>query len=289
MNTQAKQNRPTAIVLADHSLQGNLKTVFGETEVASLVVAGYTILDHLLMELRDLGFEQCIVLAKQSAKQLQARFGKSQRWGMTITVLEYSLTKDQVLREYKSLSEPNGLLVFEMDRLRSHSVKSLLEMSEDLEYSLFEGTVGGNPIGITYLKHTRADFIINANSIELDGVAFNGLNDCRDFHRANFELVSGLYDGLEPSVQCNSEKGLRQHWASRVHKNSELHANDNMIERRCQVGSRAKLDSVILNHDVYVERDANLTNSVVMANSVISNQLPINNAIVNNGQIFQIH
>lgn len=289
MNMRNKQNQPTAIILADRTLSGNLKTVFGETEMASLVVAGYTILDYLLMELRDLGFDQCIVLAKQSAKKLQARFSKSQRWGMTITIMDFALSKDQVLREYKSLSEPNGLLVFEMNRLRGHCVKRFLELANKSDYSLFEGVVSGQAMGITFLKQTNADFVINAKSIELEGLVFNDIKNCRDFHRANFELIAGNYDGLDPSVRRNSELGLRQHWASKVHKNTKLHSKENMIERRCQIGSNARLESVILNHDVLIEHDAKIRNSIVMPNSVISNQMPIKNAIVNDGQVFQIH
>jgi len=289
MNSTNKLNRPTAIILADHTLSGNLKEVFGETELASLMVAGYTILDHLLMELRDLGFEQCLIMAKQNAKKLQARFGKSQRWAMAITVMDFSLTKEQVLREYKSLSEPNGLLVFEMNRLRGHCVEQMLVNANSNEYSLVEGVVRGQEIGVTYLKSSSSDFIINAKQIELEGVSLNSMLDSRDFHQANFELVRGSCGGLEPSVQCNLESGLRLHWASRVHKTSTLSANENMIERRCQVGSLAKLNSVILNHDVLIERQSQLHNSIVMPNNVISNQVPISNAIVNDGQVFQIN
>lgn len=289
MNKTSETSQPTAIILADHALQGDLKTIFGENEIASLIVAGVTILDHVLMELRDLGFEQCIVLAKHSAKKLQARFGRSHRWGMVITVMEYALSKEQVLREYKSLSEPNGLLVLEMDRLRSHCVKSMLDMANQSEYLLFDGVVAGEMAGITLLKHTDADFIINAQPLELVGASINTMRDCSDFHRANFDIVSGVYDGLEPSVQSNSQFGLRQHWASHVHKNSELSAKDNMIERRCQVGSQAKLDSVILNHDVFIESKATVKNSIVMPNSIISNQMPIKDAIVNDGRVFQVH
>lgn len=289
MDNKTKKSLPTAIILAHQSLQGDLKTIFGDNETSTLVVAGYTILDHLLMELRDLGFEQCIILAKQSAKNLQVRFGNTQRWGMTITVMDFVLTKDEVLREYKSLSEPNGMMVFEMDRLRSHCVKTFLEKSEESDFSLLEGVVDSQRVGVTLLKQTKADFIINSQPIELDEVTINRVNGCRDFHRVNFDVVAGNYDGLEPSVQYNTQHGLRQHWASHVHKKSMLSLNDNMIERRCMVGSRARLDSVILNHDVFVESNAELTNSVVMPNSIISNDLLIKDSIVNDGKVFQVH
>jgi len=269
MNEKNKLGRPTAIILADHALSNDLKTVFGEVEVASLMVAGYTILDHQLMELRDLGFEQCIILAKKNAKNLQAKFGKSERWGMTISVMDFALTKDQVLREYKSLSEPNGLLVFEMDRVRGHSVERILEMAAKSEYSLLEGVVNNKKIGITYLKHTESDFIINAQPLDLKSLSLNEMTNCRDFHKANFEIVNGVYEGLTPSVQCNLESGLRLHWASRVHKQSKLSASGNMVERRCQIGNLAELDSVILNHDVLVQGRAKLRNTIVMPNSIV--------------------
>jgi len=289
MSNKVNEIRPTAIILADHTLQGDLKAVFGESETSSLIVAGFTILDHLIMELRDLGFEQCIILAKRSAKSLQARFGRSKRWGMTITIMDFVLSTEQVLREYKSLSEPNGLLVFEMDRLRSHCVKNFLEKAEESEYTLIDGVVDGEKVGISLLKHSNADFIINSMPLELDNINISPMLDCRDFHRSNFDIVSGAYKGLEPSVQYNSQYGLRQHWASHVHKKSDLSQTNNMIERRCEIGKRASLDTVILNHDVYIEGKAKLKNSVVMPNSIISNQMPIKDAIVNEGRVFQVH
>jgi len=289
MQTKTKMNLPTAVILADHSLSGSLKTVFGDSDTSSLMIAGFSILDHCLMELQDLGFEQCIILATHNAKQLQARFGRTNRWGMTITIIDVALSREQVLREYKSLSEPNGMLVIEMDRLRSHCVKSYLEKCDESEYSLLEGITNNKRLGLTLLKNTDADFIINTHCIDLDDVTINRINDCQDFHRANFDIVDGVYNGLEPSVQHNSQTGLRQHWASHVHKRTKLVPDHNMIERHCQLGSRASLDSVILNHDVYIESRTKLKNTVVMPNAIISNQIPIKDAIINEGRVYQIN
>lgn len=280
---------PTALILADQLLDSGLKKIFSEVEKSSLMIAGYSVIDHLLMELRDLNFQQCIVIAKGSAKKLQANLENTKRWGMTITVMEYSLSKEQVLREYKSLSEPNGLLVLEMNKLRSHCVKDFLDQAASSEYSLLEAVSSGVKSGMTLLKHSESDLIINAMPIELEGLVFNPLSTSRDFHQANFDVVSGLYKGLEPSVQHNSKLGRRQHWASHVHKHSRLVEDELMIDRHCQVGKEASLDSVILNHDVFIERNAQLENTVVMPNSVVSNQQQIKNAIVNDGVVFQIH
>lgn len=290
MTTNNKEyETPTAIILADQPLDEGLKAIFGETEKSSLIIAGHSVIDHLLMELRDLNFKQCIILAKESAQYLQEKLGKTKRWGMTITVMELSISKEQVLREYKSMSEPHGLLVFEMDRLRNHCVQDFLDKASVCEYSLVEGVSSGNRSGITLLKNTSADFIINAMPIELEQLRMTSLATVRDFHQANFAVVSGLYAGLEPSVQHNTRFGRRQHWASRVHKSSNVIEQDLMIERRCQIGRKATLDSVILNHDVFIEHNALLENTIVMSNSVVSNQQPIRNAIVNDGVVFQVH
>jgi len=116
-----------------------------------------------------------IVLARQNADQVQTLIGDTRRWGINITVMNYSLTKDQVLREYKSLSSPNGLLIVEVDRLRSRCIERFLSQSEVSDYSLLEARTAEQRLGITLLKANDSDFIINAMPIELNDVTINFL------------------------------------------------------------------------------------------------------------------
>ena len=288
-NTVIPLDMPAVIIVADHLLKDELAMIFGDSPKSSLVIAGYSLIDHLLMELRDLNFKHCTVLVKGNAKERQVDFGKTSRWGMDFAVMESPVNKQGLLQEYKAFSEPNGLLVIEIDRLRSHCVKSFLDQAYRSDYSLLEGVSGDTKIGVTLLKHTNADLIINAMPIELPEVMINSLSSSRDFHRANFDVVAGLYTGLEPSVQRNTQLGRRQHWTSQVHKTSEVADEQIMIDRRCYVGSRATLSSVILNHDVYVERNSRLKNTVIMPNTVVPNQRLIKNAIVHEGTVFEIN
>jgi len=110
------------------------------------------------------------VLARQNADQVQTLIGDTRRWGINITVMNYSLTKDQVLREYKSLSSPNGLLIVEVDRLRSRCIERFLSQAEVSDYSLLEARTAEQRLGITLLKANDSDFIINAMPIELNDV-----------------------------------------------------------------------------------------------------------------------
>ncbi len=290
---------PTAIVLADQLVEGELKDIFGRLEAASLVVAGKTVIEHTLLELQELHVQECIVLAGENAEEIQKLIETEGRWGMTVTVMNYSRSVEEVLREFKSLSDPNGLLVIEANCLRGFCLGAFLSQAAQSEFSLLEAKYDQSPAGITLLKPTSADFIINAMPITLDGIETNTLKTARDFHRANFEVMSGLYKGLEPSVMFNGQLGRRQHWASHVSKPSlaasiGLQSKDNgvdwvdvMIDKHCQVGRSVSMDSVILNHDVYVEANTNLDNTVVMPNSIVSSGA-ISNSIVHRDAIFDL-
>ncbi len=288
MKPYSDNTDPVAIILADQPMGEELQAVFGRQDLASLRIAGNTIVEHILMELQDMKIHECIVLARQNAVQVQAEIGNAERWGMNITVMDYSLSKEQVLREYKSLSTPNGLLIIEADRLRSHCIGNFLRRANASEYSLLEARCAHQPLGITLLKNTKADFIINTMSIEVDDVVVNTLGSTHDFHRANFDVVVGNFKGLEPSVHINSIVGQRQHWASNVQPHCDAHQGNIMIDRHCRLGRDVSLKSVILNHDVYVERNVSLENTIVMPNAIISSPKPIKNAIVHEGMVFQI-
>lgn len=288
MTTENQKIMPTALILADQVLDKDLQTIFGEKEKSSLIIAGYSLMEHLLIELRDLNFTDVIILAKRDAQQLQTLVGDPQRWGMTVNVMTFSLNKNQVLQEYKSLSEPNGLLVIEMNQLRSHCINDFLEQSQQSNYSLLEAVTSGKSAGLTLLKPTTASFIINPMPIELDNISINPLITSHDFHRANFDVIAGLYNGLAPSVQHNSTTGRRQHWASYVHKKSILRKDSLMIDRHCRVGRNANLNSVILNQDVFVEKSTSLKNTIVMPNSIVSNSHAIQNAIINKGVVYTV-
>jgi hypothetical protein len=288
MKLDLKSTEPVAIILADTSLSSDLNTIFGQQDLSSLIIAGNTILEHLLMELQDLKIQDCIVLAGRNSAEVKALIGDTRRWGINITVINYSLKKDQVLRDYKSLSAPNGLLIIEMDCLRSRCIERFVKQARLSQYCLLEAWCAGQMLGITLLKANNSDFIINAMPLDLDGTVVNRLDSIRSFHQANFDVVLNLFPGLEPSVQLNNTIGQRQHWASQVDAQPESYKRDVMIDRRCRVGKGVHLDSVILNHNVYVQKNAHLENIIVMPNAVISANRPIKNAIVHGDRVHQI-
>ena len=281
-------SKPAVIVLADAPLSSDLESIFGRQDLSSLVIAGYSVMEHILMELQDLQIQDCIVLSRRSASDVQALIGDTRRWGMNISAMNYSLSKEQVLREYKSLSQPNGLLIIEADRLRSRCISEFLNKSADSIYSLVEAKLMNKSLGITLLKANESDFIINAMPIELADIVSSPLNTSRDFHSANFDVVVNNFPGLEPSVRFNSTIGQRQHWASKVQTREVTKNSNSMIAKHCMVGKGASLDSVILNHDVYVESNARLSNTVVMPDSIISAEQPIANAIINGDVVYHV-
>ncbi len=282
------ERRPAAIILADALVGDELLEIFGEVEAASLMIAGRTVIEHILLELQDVGLDQCIVLAGKNANSIQEMVGNDGRWGMTVNVMTYSRSKAQVLKEFKSLSEASGLLVIEANKVRSHCIEKFWNQAICSDYSLLEAHDHLGPVGMTLLKPTQADFIINAMPIVLNSILVNSLETARDFHRANFDLMTGDFDGLEPSVVINNQYGRRQHWSSHVAKGVSGNWLDVMIDKHCQVGRKATLNSVILNHNVYVEDRAYLDNSVVMANSVITASKPIVDSIIFNDTVFEL-
>ena len=288
MKHQSENEPPVTIILADQPLTNDLETIFGKQDLSSLMIAGNTIIEHVLMELQDLKIRECIVLARKNANQIQTLIGDTRRWGLNISVMNYSLSKDDVLREYKSLSSPSGLLIVEIDRLRSRCIQRFLDQAEISTYCLLEAQANGQSLGITLLKSNDSDFIINAMPIKLNDVAINPLQTSKDFHQANFDVVTNHFYGLEPSVRINTTLGQRQHWASHVHSKAQQSQKDTMIARHCMVGKGALLKSVILNHDVYVEKNAQLENTIVMPNAIISARLPIKNAIINEDMVYAI-
>lgn len=288
MKTFTDNSEPVAIILASEPLGDELQTIFGRQDVSSLMIAGTSIIEHIIMELQDLKIHECIILARENASQVQSLIGDTRRWGMNITVMNYSLSVDQVLREYKSLSKPNGLLVIEADRLRSHCIGEFLAQANESEYALLEGFSAAQPLGINLLKPSSADFIINAMPINLKDTVVNIMASTHDFHRANFDVVAGTLPGLEPSVQMNSTVGQRQHWAAKVATRTAKYQESLMIDHHCRVGKNVSLKAVILNHDVYVERNSDLENTIVMPNAIISATQAIKNAVVHENIVFQI-
>lgn len=280
--------RPVAIVLADGLVGDELSEIFGETELASLVIAGRSVIEHVLIELQDLNFEQCIVLAGKNAQSIQHMVGNDGRWGMTLNVMNYACSSEQVLTEFKSLSDESGLLVIEANKVRCYCINDFLTQADASEYSLLEAKDSRGGLGISLLKPTNASFIINAMPIVFDAIQVNRLLSAQEFHRANFDLISGVFGGLEPSVVFNSQYGRRQHWSSHVAKEVSCGWDHVMIERRCQVGRHATLRSVILNHDVYVDDSTQLDNTVVMPNSVVSCSHAIANSIIHDGNVFEL-
>ena len=288
MTKQNTTQRPTAIILINQLVESELQTIFGQTETSSLLIAGQSLLTHTLIELRDLDFQQVIILTKHNSQRIQRLLGNTQRWPMSINVMQYHLDKNQLLSNYKSLSEPNGLLIIEMNRFRAHCIKGFLDKSAESEYLLVDAFSENINIGITLLKATESSFIINAMPIELNTIKTSKLSTLHDYHQANFDVIAGKYIGLEPSVNKNKKNGYRQHWSSLIHKESFINSHTSMVDRDCHVGKQTDLNSTILNHNVFIEKNASLENTIVMPNTIIAKNHNLKNAIINNGTVYTV-
>lgn len=280
---------PTVVILADQTVTGEMTNIFGKRETASLIVAGNSVVEHLLIELSELKFRHCIVLAQGNAKALHTMVNNRHHWGldMKVDVMNYTVSKQDVLKEFKSLSEPNGLLVVEANCVRSHCVEAFLTQCENSDYVLSEAVSGNQSLGLTLLKPTKAQFVINPMPICMDTVLVNDLSDPYEFHRANFDVLNGLFEGVQPSVKRHSKDQCIQHWDSYKHKNT-VTDHQVMIDRHALVNTNVALNRVILNHDVYVHRHAQIENTVIMPNVVVPATQKIENAIINNNTVYMI-
>ena len=281
-------NNPTAIILAEQQLESELSSIFGSREMASLIIAGTTLIEHVLSELRDLKFSQCIVLASKNAYEIYEIVNRSKHWGMKVEVMNYSLSKEEVLREFKSLSAPNGLLVIEADRLRSHCVTQFLDKCNQSDYLLYEAMSSSESLGLTYLKPSNADFIINAKGIEMPGVMMNFLKSSRAFHRANMSVMKREFTGLESSVLSHRVGAQLRHWSSEVDNRCNIDELDVMIDQKCRIERNVLMKAVVLNRNVYVERNASLKNTIVMPDAVVPANQIIRNAIVQDETVYQV-
>lgn len=169
MKSQATK-QPTAIILADQLLDDGLKTAFGKHEKALLAVSGSTVIEYILLELQYLNFSQCFVLAGKNADEINVIAMGLQHLKINIEVMNYAPSKDEVLRDFNSMSQPNGLLLIEANQLRSQSIQQFLDLSNRTDYLLYSAIGSKKPLGLTYLKPSNADFIINAKPIEMNDV-----------------------------------------------------------------------------------------------------------------------
>jgi len=278
----------TAIVLAGHLVNGTLRDVFGKRETASLMIAGCSIIEHILRELDESGFTQCIVLAGNNATEIHSLVNKCRHWRMSTEVVNYLLNTDEVLLEFKSLSQPNGLLVIEANRLRSQSILSFIDECDKTDYVLYKAMGVDGDLGLSYLKPSSSDFIINPKHILMDEVVCNPLENASDFYCANLDLIQGKFTGLHSSVASHSNGSTFQHWSAKVNKRCQLENTSVMIDQKCRVERNVKLNSVILNKKVYVEKNSILENTIVMPNVVIPANQVIRNAIVSDQKVYEL-
>lgn len=280
--------QPNAIILAGEPLENDLSTIFGKRETASLMIGGTMLIEHTLRELQDLNFSQCIVLAKDNASEIHALVNGSKHWGMNIEVMNYTPSKTELLREFKSMSQPNGLLLIEANKLRSRSVAQFLKQCNQTDYPLHEATSSNSELGLTYLKPSNADLIITARPIKMPDVNVNSFLTTYDFHRANMDLITGKYAGLESSVSSHLIGPRLQHWSAKVDKRSNINQASVMIDRKCRIERNVSMDAVVLNHGVYVEKNVTLQNTIVMPNAVIPANQDIRNSIVDGDRIYSV-
>lgn len=279
---------PAAIVLADQRLKEGLREVFGDTETASLSVAGHTVVEHLLMELQEIGVKDCIVLASGNATSIYQSVKAVSKWGMAIEVYDFAITAEQALNEFKSLSEASGMLVISADRLRGRCVESFIEKSNASDHSVHEAFSQTESLNMFYQKPTTSSLAIIPKPVIIDNVKVNNLCGAREFHRANFEVLSGAFNGLGCVVKSNEPSDGFYHWSSSVDRSVKIANSQVMVGERCRVEKGVSLDTVVINHDVFVDRDIQLQNSVVMSDTIVSGRRNISNALVVGDSVYQV-
>lgn len=279
---------PAAIVLADQQLSSGLNDFFGDAEIASLSVAGHTVVEHLLMELQEIGVKDCIVLASGNAASIYTSVKSVSKWGMSIEVYDFSITAEQALNEFKSLSEVSGLLVISADRLRGRCVKTFIELSKVSSESALEAFSNDTSLSMFYQKPTTSKVAIIPKPLIVNNVKVNNLSCVVEFHRANFEVLSGAFNGLGCAVKSKSPSQGFYHWSSSVDRGVNIVNEQVMVGERCRVEKGVSLDKVVINNDVFVDRGIQLQNSVIMSDTIVSGRKNIINALVVGDSVYQV-
>ena len=184
---------PIVVLLADEIVSDDLKAVYGHMCKASLEIEGKSLLDRSLEELHDLGIEQCIILAGTNAYELSDELDRALYPKMNITIFHYKRALSQVLREFKNLSEPSGMLVLSVSYLLNQHIGVFLSSAEQSEYTLLQAVCEEGNCGLTLLKPTDAEYVQNAMPITIDEFIISKLDTLAELNEVNFNLKCDRY------------------------------------------------------------------------------------------------
>lgn len=278
------ENPPVVIIMAGnrHAALLPIKSGIADCE---LPVAGRCLLEYCLMELMALGIKQSFIIANENAVNIQSLVGGGERWGMNIEVMQYRTSESEILKNFASLSEPDGLLVVDANKLRGYCMHEFISRARKSKSYLLRARVKRQGLGLTYLKGAgkkKSDKILQLGNAV---IAINHMQTLQDYHRANLDVIKGCYAGLVP----NAKEGefIFKHHHTFVHKQTKV-MNDVMVGEHCHVSKGAFLSDVVLNGDVYIDSQSRLHNSVVLPKTYIGKKLQIKNAIVCPDKIIQI-
>lgn len=284
MKKKQRSSAPTVIILDDFSPElaaaelrdkGKLSWLFG----------GKPLANHLLEELAQIGVDTCFILTNSNAVQLFSSIMSVYRWynRMEIEVVNYTPDREAILQTFGALANPNGLLLIEGDKIRGRIIKGFLEKASLVEGECVQAKCSNEDLGLTLLKPNASKTPV-VEYLDIKDAAYQTLNTCEAFSRANFKLLSGELPGLYPRIAPGARPELWRHNRSSVHKTTTLE-NEIFIERGGRVERSCNLRRVLLNSDAFVSRGSELTNVIVMPDGFVPKNTSISNAIVSGDQV----
>jgi len=287
--TQSKNNAaPIAIILTDHQTHDSfVENSYQRT--AHCPVAGKTILEHILFELMAIKVTQTFIITHDDANKIHSMAQHGARWGMHMNteVMQYNISKQEIIDTFISLSEPSGLLIIEANCLRSACMNNFIQQANSNDANFLEAvTENGSPIGLTYLKHKTANTETPWLMPISKEISVNHLLNAQQVIDANIGAIKGEFNGIQPAANTIQENQF-QHYNAFVHKSCELEEAV-MVGSHCHVGKNSALKNTVLNDHVYIEPGAQIDNSVIMPHTFIAKDAIIKNAIVNKRTIYQM-
>lgn len=278
------------IIVADRE-----KFRVGDTNIGSvpalIEIAGRKVVEYTLEDLASAGFDEAVLMSPD-VSELEACLGSGGRWGIK---LRYHLTRKlESASEYpRLLTGDDRALVVRGDVLRGCSIRTFVELSQNLDGGLVTAISNGNDAGI-YLCGRGQDLAAGRTgtthleqSVEVGDIGLNRLTDCRDLHRACLSAARGEIPGFERRGKVD-DYGIVSSRLSRV-ENVSMESGTLFVGAAAKVASDVSISgTVVIGEGAFVDKGTSLKDCVVMPGSYVGRQLDVNNAVISGADLVRI-
>lgn len=261
---------PTALVLANATGR-NLAPLSDRTPPALLPVAGRSLLEHCVDDLRAAGVRQAVVAVAGGSAVAQAVERLSGE-GLTLTVVETAGDAEPWSLAAR-LAGGEEMLVLRADVLRTPIAADLLfQAAARPDAVTVSAVAGGIPAGAVVLRRAGAgtgDGWTPGEAVAVDGARAIPVDSPAALHRANLEAAAGRFAGLSPTATAEAVP------PEAVVEAPVLAAPGVEIDPGARLGP-----GVVIGEGSMVEYGARLRSTVVLPDTYVGERLELTGAVV---------